>query len=136
MSRKQIINKPIIKSTDVPEWADGNITGVFAMKNETGEYIILGNLFAYYHLFWGNGSGYYVGIWESQDGNQTGYFSGWFFHHVTLGYYNYTDNNDTGGFIGLMRVNESDMTIKSVAMVSGDDDFSIRYTSCTYTKFE
>ncbi len=133
---KQILDKPIIKTTDVPEWADGNITGVYAEKNETGEYVILGNIFAYYHLFWGNSSGYYVGLWESSDGNQSGQFSGWFFYHIMLGYYNTTDSNDTGGFIGLMNVNESDMTIKSVTMVTGNDDYFIRYTSCSYTKFE
>jgi hypothetical protein len=133
---KQIIDKPISKTADVPDWADGNITGIYAMKNETGEYEILGNIFAYYHQFWGNSTGYYVGIWESLDGNQSGQFSGWFFYHIILGYYNITGSNDTGGFIGLMKVNESDMTIKSVTMVTGNDDYFIRYASCTYTKFE
>ena len=105
------------------------------MKNETG-YEILGNIFGYYNIAWGNHSGYYAGVWETLDGNQSGAFSGWFFYQVTIGQYNITGSEDTGGFIGLFRVNETDMTIKSVALVYNEEDHFIRYALCSYTVFE
>ena len=131
--RQKLFDSPV-QTTDVPEWADGNLTGVYAMKNETG-YEILGNISGYYGVMWGNNSGYYSGVWESLDGTQSGAFAGWFFYHVALGYYNLTGSEDAGGFIGLFRVNESDMTIKSVALVTGDDDYFIRYALLSYTVF-
>ena len=129
------ISKSPVKPTDIPEWADGNISGVYAMKNETSGYDILGTVFGYYHISWSN-VGYYAGIWSTLDGNITGYFAGWFFYHITLGEYNVTGSNETGGFIGLMNINESDMTIKSVALAYNEDDYFIRYSLCSYTKFE
>jgi len=132
--RRQMPNIPI-QTTDVPDWADGNISGVYAEKNESTGYEILGNVFGYYHLSW-ESSGYYAGAWETLDGNTTGYFAGWFFYHITIGYYNTTGSEDTGGFIGLFSVNESDMTIKSVALVSYENDYDILYSLCTYTEFE
>ena len=135
IARKHILTD-IVQSTDAPEWADGNFSGVFAMKNETGQYVILGNVFGYINLWWGNSSGNYAGAWETLDGNQSGYFAGWFFHHLALGYYNTTGSNETGGFISLFRTNETDMTIKAVALISTDDDYSIRYSMCSYTIFE
>ena len=124
-----------IKATDVPEWADGNISGVYAEKNETTGYEILGNVFGYYSISWGS-IGYYAGVWATLDGNITGYFAGWFFYHITIGEYNITGSNETGGFIGLIDINESDMTIKSVALAYNEEDHFIRYSLCSYTKFE
>ena len=129
-----ISEKPVVQS-DIPEWADGNISGVYALKNETTGYEILGNVFGYYHISWGQ-VGYYAGVWQTLDGNVSGYFAGWFFYHITLGEYNVTDSNETGGFIGLMEINESDMTIKSVALAYNEEDHFIRYSLCSYTKFE
>jgi len=134
IGRRIIPNTPI-RTADVPEWADGNITGVYAMKNETG-YEILGTIFAYYDNVWGR-VGYYKGIWQSLDGNNSGQFAGWYFHHVALGHYNITGSEDDGGFIGLLRFNETDMTIKAVSLVTyGDEDYFIRYALCSYTVFE
>jgi len=124
-----------IVPADIPEWADGNISGVYAEKNETTGYDILGNVFGYYHISWGQ-VGYYAGVWQTSDGNVSGYFAGWFFYHITLGEYNVTGSNETGGFIGLMEINESDMTIKSVALAYNEEDHFIRYSLCEYTKFE
>ena len=36
----------------------------------------------------------------------------------------------------LFRVNETDMTIKSVALVYNEEDHFIRYALCSYTVFE
>ena len=106
------------------------------MKNETGEFVILGKVFGYYHISWEN-SGYYAGVWETLDGNQSGGFSGWYFYHIAIGKYNITGSKDTGGFICLFRRNETEMTIKSVGIVTGgDDDYFIRYALCSYTVFE
>lgn len=135
LARRQIFDIPV-QATDVPEWADGNFSGVYAMKNETTGYEFLGTVFGYYNIAWGNNSGYYAGVWETLDGNNSGAFSGLFFYHVTIGQYNITGSEETGGFIGLFRVNESDMTIKSVALVYNDDDYFIRYSLCSYTEFE
>jgi hypothetical protein len=134
IGRRLITNTPIT-TADVPEWADGNITGVYAMKNETG-YEILGTLFAYYGIVWGS-IGKFAGMWESLDGNSSGQFAGWFFYHVAIGYYNITGSEDDGGFIGLLRFNETDMTIKAVSWVTyGEEDYFTRYALCSYTKFE
>lgn len=129
-----ISNTPIV-ATDVPEWADGNITGVYAMKNETSGYDILGNVSGYYHVSW-EGCGYYAGVWETLDGNTSGCFAGWYFYYITLGEYNVTGSNETGGFIGLIKINESDMTIRSVALAYNEEDHFIRYALCSFTKFE
>jgi hypothetical protein len=129
------VSEKTIVPTDIPEWADGNISGVFAEKNETEGYNILGSLFGYYAISWGR-VGYYAGVWQTSDGNVTGCFAGWFFYSIALGEYNVTDSNETGGFIGLMNVNESDMTIKSVALAYNEEDHFIRYSLCSYTKFE
>jgi hypothetical protein len=136
MIQKQIsITNTPMGTTDVPEWADGNITGVYAMKNETTGYDILGNVFGYYHIAWG-ACGYYAGVWETLDGNTSGYFAGWFFFSIALGEFNITGNNETGGFIGLIKINESDMTIKSVSLAYNEEDCFVRYALCEYTKFE
>jgi hypothetical protein len=132
--QKEIIKTPVVR-TDVPDWADGNISGVYAEKNETSGYNILGNVFGYYHISWEN-VGYYAGVWETLDGNISGEFAGWFFYHITIGEYNITGSNETGGFIGLMDFNESDMTIKSVALAYNEEDYFLRYSLCSYTKFE
>ena len=134
LSIKQTFETPI-QSADVPEWADGNITGVYAIKNETGEFEIIGNIFGHFHL-WSNNSGYYRGIWEAQDGSENGEFAGWFLYHISIGYYNVTGSEDTDGFISLFRRNESDMTIQAVAIGSQGDDYFIRYSLCSYTIFE
>ena len=130
----QITQKTLVPA-DVPEWADGNITGVYAEKNETSVYNILRNVSGYYGIYWGQ-VGYFAGVWTTLDGNITGEFAGWFFYHLTIGEYNITDSNETGGFIGLMEINESDMTIKSVALAYNEEDHFIRYSLCEYTKFE
>jgi hypothetical protein len=130
----QISEKTVVPA-DIPEWADGNISGVFAMKNETEGYDILGNVFGYYHISWGQ-VGYYAGVWSTSDGNTTGCFAGWFFYSVALGEYNITGSDETGGFIGLMKINESDMTIKSVSLAYNEEDYFVRYSLCSYTKFE
>jgi len=129
------IKDTLIITTDVPEWADGNISGVYAEKNETEGYEILGTVFGYYHIIW-EGCGYYAGVWETLDGNISGSFNGWFFFHLALGEYNITGSNETGGFISLIDINESDMTIKSVALAYNQEDYFIRYSLCSYTKFE
>ena len=123
-----------VSTADVPEWANGNITGVYALKNETG-YVILGNLFGYYHK-WNNFTGYYAGVWESLDGTESGGFAGWFIGHLTLGQFNETATGEEGGYIGLFRINETDSTIRSVAIAAANDDHFIRYSVCTYTEFE
>jgi hypothetical protein len=135
MARRHISTTPI-STADVPEWADGNISGVFAQKNETGEYEILGNISGYYGFWWGNSSGSFEGTWETLDGSQSGCFAGWFFYHISFGYYNTTGSNDTGPFISIFRVNESDMTIKSLAILPGAGGAIIRYALLSYTVFE
>ena len=132
---RQIFDIPVITS-DVPDWADGNISGIYAMKNDTGGYEILGTVFGYYNLYWGNNSGYYAGIWNSFDGNESGGFAGWFIHHLAIGWYNITGSEDTHGFISLFKRNETDMTLKAVALATYDDDYMIRYAVCSYTIFE
>jgi hypothetical protein len=132
----QNISKTPVSTTEVPEWADGNITGVFALKNETGEYEILGNIFGYYGYWWGNISGGFQGTWETLDGNQSGYFSGWFIFSLALGSYNVTGSEENGGFISLFRTNTTDMTINAVSWASIDDDYVVRYAMCSYTEFE
>jgi hypothetical protein len=132
---QQHISETPIKATDIPDWADGNISGVYAEKNDTAGYDILGTVFGYYHVSW-EGCGYYAGVWETLDGNTSGCFSGLYFYSIALGQYNVTDSEETGGFIGLFKTNESDMTIKSVALVGNDEDHFIRYSLCSYTVFE
>jgi len=132
----QKISKIPVSTTDVPEWADGDISGVFATKNETGEYEILGNISGYYGYWWGNFSGGFEGTWETLDASQSGYFSGWFIWCLALGSYNVTGSNETGGYISLFRTNTTDMTIKAIAWVSNDDDHVTRYAMCSYTEFE
>lgn len=124
-----------ISTTDVPEWADGNITGVYAMKNESSGYDILGTVFGYYHVAW-EGCGYYAGVWQTSDGNTSGCFAGWYFYCIALGEFNVTGSNETGGFIGLIKINESDMTIQSIALAYNEEDYFVRYALCSYTKFE
>ena len=133
IGRRSIPNTPIT-TTDIPEWADGNISGVYAMKNETG-YEILGNIFGYYNIVWGS-VGYYAGVWETLDGNSSGQFSGWLLGHIALGQYNITGSEDDGRFVGLLKFNETDMTIKAVSLVTTEDDYFIRYALCSYTEFE
>jgi hypothetical protein len=136
IAMKEVINTPI-QSTEVPEWADGNITGAYAIKNETGEFEIIGNIFGHYHLSWGNYTGYYRGVWETLDGSQSGEFAGWFIYYLSVGYYNVTGSEETGGFVSLFRRNETDMTIQAIAFGSqGDDDYFTRYALCSYTIFE
>ncbi|MHA2367035.1 MAG: hypothetical protein ACXAC7_23990 [Candidatus Hodarchaeales archaeon] len=135
IARRNITTTPV-QTTDVPEWADGNISGVYAIKNETGQYEILGNLFGYYDLWWGNSSGSFEGTWETLNGSQSGQFAGWFFYQIALGYYNVTGSEESGGFISLIRINETDMSIQAVALVSNEDDYSINYALCSFTKFE
>lgn len=135
IERNISVSETPVAPTDVPEWADGNISGVYALKNETTGYEILGNVFGYYAISWGQ-VGYYAGAWQTLDGNTSGYFAGWFFYSITLGEFNVTDSNETGGFIGLMEINESDSTIKSVALAYTEEDHFIRYSLCEYTKFE
>jgi hypothetical protein len=130
---RKIKNDPI-STTDIPEWADGNITGVYALKNESG-YVILGNVFGYYHRTF-QYYGYYAGMWESLDGTQTGYFQGIFIGRLAIGQFNDTITGDTGNFFSLFRMNETDYTITAVALVYAIDDYDIRYSLCTYTEFE
>ena len=135
MVMQNISNKPV-STTYVPEWADGNITGVFGVKNETGDYEILGNIFGYYGTWWGNISGGFEGTWETLDGNQSGCFSGWWIFHIALGKFNMTGSEEEGGYLGLFRTNTTDMTIKAIAFGSYEDEDFVRYAMCSYTKFE
>ena len=130
------ISKTPVSTTDVPEWADGEISGVFALKNETGEYEIQGNVFGYYGYWWGNNSGSFEGTWETLDGSQSGQFAGWFFYHLAVGYYNTTGSEDEGGFVSLFRRNETDMSINAVSLAYNEEDHFIRYALCSYTEYE
>ncbi len=133
----QRMNRTTTVAADVPEWADGNITGVFATKNETGDYEILGNISGYYGYWWGNFSGGFEGTWETLDGSQSGCFSGWFIWYLALGSFNVTGSDEEGGYISLFRTNTTDMSITAIAWASSDnDDHVTRYAMLSYTEFE
>ena len=131
----QQTSKTPVTTEDIPEWADGNISGVFGLKNETGEYEILGNIFGYYVTWWGY-SGIFQGTWETLDGNQSGCFAGWWIFHLALGSFNVTGSEEEGGYLGLFRTNTTEMTINAIAFGSYEDEHFVRYAMCSYTEFE
>ena len=122
-----------VSTAEVPDWADGNFTGIYAMKNETGEYITLGNIFGHYSkgIF-----GKYAGEWETLDGNQSGCFSGLYFRHISFGNFNTTGSEDEYPLLAIFRVNESEMSIQSLFIIPGDNGVDVRYAMLSYTVFE
>jgi len=134
IAMEKLSGKPV-STADVPEWADGNFSGVYALKNETGEFVILGNIFGHYSKGigpWGN----YAGEWETLDGNQSGGFSGMFFRHISFGHFNTTGSEDEYPLLAIFRVNESEMSINSLFIIPGDNGVDVRYAMLSYTVFE
>jgi len=107
---------------------DGNFSGMFAKKNESG-YVILGSLEGTYNMS-SNNSGSFDGIWDMTDENISGTFNGWFWGSFILGQI----EQDTGGsswFIGLYRVNTTSNEFGAVALIFSSPCI-IRYAAGTY----
>ena len=132
IAMEQFSDTPV-STADVPEWADGNFSGIYALKNETGEYITLGNIFGHYSkgIF-----GKYAGEWETLDGNESGCFSGIFFRHISFGQFNTTGSEDENPLLAIFRVNESEMSIQSLFIIHGENGVDVRYAMLSYTEFE
>ena len=122
-------------TTDAPEWADGNFSGVFAEKNETG-YNILGTMEGYYSTGFNWTAGQLAGVWAFDNGSASGEFNGYIFHRLFLGQYNVTDGNDTGWFIGLFKMNQTTNEFQAISLILTGQDHLIRYGLGTYQEFQ
>jgi hypothetical protein len=103
--------------------AEGTFTGVFAEKNETG-YNILGSISGDYSM--GSGPfGSFSGAWEMDDESAEGEFSGYIVSRFFVGQYNITGSEQTGQFIGLFKVNETEF--KAISLVFTGENHLVRY---------
>jgi hypothetical protein len=110
---------------------NGTFTGAFAKKNETG-YVILGQLSGIYEKSWQWG-GTFSGQWNLTNNTAQGYFQGYFFGYIYFGQINETGTNTTGWIAGLFNKNETINQFKTVAILSDNTDYMIRYAVGTYT---
>lgn len=106
---------------------EGNFSGQFAKKNETG-YIILGSINGSYQKT-SNYTGMFDGMWNTTDGNSSGTMSGWFWGHFYLGEIEL--ENDSHWFVGLYRINETSNEFYTAAIIF-TSPYLIRYAAGTY----
>ena len=106
---------------------DGNFSGQFARKNESG-YVILGTVEGTYNMS-GNYSGSFEGIWNTTDGNESGTMSGWFWGHFYLGQISVV--NESYWFIGLYRTNTTSSEFYTAAIIFTSPHL-IRYAAGIY----
>jgi len=102
---------------------DGNFSGIFAMKNDTG-YIPLGSMSGTYSV--SNSYGTFEGVWSLDSGNDSGTMTGYVWDHIFLGQLNSTTGNSSY-FVGLNRVNETDNSFVAVCVIFTQDNYVVRY---------
>jgi hypothetical protein len=107
---------------------DGNFSGMFAKKNESG-YVMLGSLEGTYNMS-SNNSGSFEGIWDMTDENVSGTFNGWFWGSFILGKID-QDAGNSSWFIGLYRVNTTSNEFGAVALIFSAPCI-VRYAAGTY----
>jgi len=102
----------------------GNLTGVYAIKNETG-YEIEGEINGVWEKSWPWG-GTLAFHYNNSNNTMEGDVEAYFFGHVYIGSINVTGTNQSGWIAGLFKVNETTNEFVSVAIVYLDD-YHIRY---------
>ena len=102
----------------------GNLTGVYAIKNETG-YEIEGEINGVWEKSWPWG-GTLDFHYNNSNNTMEGDVEAYFFGHVYIGNINVTGTNQSVWIAGLFRVNETTNEFVSVAIVYLDD-YHIRY---------
>jgi len=107
---------------------DGNFSGMFAMKNESG-YVILGSLEGTYQKS-SNISGSFDGIWNTTDDNESGTLNGWFWGSFLLGQIQ-QDAGESSWFIGLYSVNTTSNEFAAVTLIFSSP-YIVRYAAGTY----
>jgi hypothetical protein len=103
---------------------DGNFSGVYALKNESG-YVPLGTFTGTF-----GGSNYsttFEGTWAANDGNSSGTMQGAVWSHVFYGQVSVGETNETTWFVGLFDVNDTDNSFRAVSVVFGQEDFTVLY---------
>jgi len=107
------VTEKLAKNTIRQTSVEGNFSGQFALKNESG-YVFLGTVEGTYETS-GNYTGSFDGIWNTTDENSSGAMSGWFWGHFYLGQISY--DNDTYWFVGLYRVNTTSSEFYTAAII-------------------
>jgi hypothetical protein len=102
----------------------GNLTGVYAIKNDTG-YEIQGEINGAWEKNWGWG-GSLDFHWNNTNNTMEGYVDAWFFGQIYFGSINITGTNSSGWIAGLFDVNETSSEFVSVALIYLDD-YQVRY---------
>jgi hypothetical protein len=103
---------------------DGNFSGVYALKNESG-YVPLGTMTGTFSS--GNWSETFEGTWAAYDGNTSGTMEGMVWSHVFWGTVSVTQTNQTTMFIGLFDVNDTDNSFRAVSIVFTEENFTMLY---------
>jgi len=110
-----------------PMLTNGTFTGVFALKNETG-YVPIGTFNGFYGGdTWGN----FTGVWSLDNASASGTMDGWYWGHIFWGQLHTDGVNESQWFGGLYRVNTTDSSFKAIAVILGNNDYSIRYAMGT-----
>jgi hypothetical protein len=107
---------------------NGNFSGMFAMKNESG-YVILGSLEGTYQMS-SNNSGTFDGIWNMTDDNLSGTMNGWFRARFFMGQIE-QNTGESSWFIGLFRVNTTSNEFGAVALIFSSPCM-VRYAAGTF----
>lgn len=102
----------------------GNLTGVYAIKNDTG-YDIQGELNGVWEKNWAWG-GTLAFHWNNTNNTMEGDVEAYFFGHLYIGQFNITGTNSSGWIAGLFNVNETSNEFVSVALIYLDD-YHVRY---------
>jgi hypothetical protein len=102
----------------------GNLTGVYAIKNDTG-YDIQGQINGTWEKTWA-WAGTFEFHWNNSNNTQEGDVDAFFFGNVYIGSINITGTNDSGWLVGLFKVNETTNQFVSVALIY-INDYHIRY---------
>ena len=103
---------------------NGTITGVYAIKNESG-YNIEGQLNGVWEQSWPWG-GTLAFHWNNSNNTMEGDVQAYFFGQIYIGQINITGTNTSGWIAGLFRVNETTNEFVSVALIY-TDDYYVRY---------
>ncbi len=102
----------------------GNLTGIYAIKNDTG-YEIQGEINGVWEKNWAWG-GTLAFHYNNSNNTMEGDVSAYFFGQVYIGSINVTGTNQSGWIAGLFDVNETSSEFVSVALIYLDD-YHIRY---------
>jgi len=122
------INNKLTQKNTFLDSTEGNFTGKFAKKNDTG-YIILGSLNGTYNKS-SNYTGTFSGAWNTTNGSISGTMDGWFWGYVFLG--TIKSDNSSYWFVGLYRVNTTSNKFYAVSVIF-DSSYIIRYAAGTFT---